>query len=54
MCASAGVKRKASPEDTAEAVKRTKVDDVQESSDGTYVDPIRHQLCPNASSLSSQ
>ena len=35
MCASAGVKRKASPEDTAEVVKRTKVDHVQESSDGT-------------------
>jgi hypothetical protein len=30
-----GVKRKTAPEDTTEAVKRTKVDDIQETSDGT-------------------
>jgi hypothetical protein len=35
MCAVAGVKRKAAPEDSTEAVKRTKVDDIHEPSDGT-------------------
>jgi hypothetical protein len=30
-----GFKRKTAPEDTTEAVKRTKVDDIQETSDGT-------------------
>jgi len=35
MCAVAGVKRKAAPEDTADAVKRTKVDDLHETLEGT-------------------
>lgn len=35
MCAVAGVKRKPASEDSVEAVKRTKIDDPQEVSDGT-------------------
>jgi hypothetical protein len=49
MSVAAGVKRKTAPEDTAEAVKRTKVDDIQETSDGTCNRPssvMDHLLTP--------